>query len=149
MLNDLPAAGMTFASTFLLVVLAVAAGLDLAFRRVTNVLILMGWMAAIFFALMSGFKGTLWGVAGFLAGLVFFIPFYATGMLGAADVKLMSIVGAFIGVRDFLFVVIAVLIAGGLVSAIVWLLWRMGRTRPEVPYALAIFLGVFTYVVLQ
>lgn len=149
MLNELPAAGISFASTFLLVVLAFAAGLDLMFRRVTNVLILMGWIAAILFGFVSGFKGTLWGFAGFLAGLIFFFPFYASGMLGAADVKLMSVVGAFIGIKDFLFVVIAVLIAGGLVSVVVWFLWRMGRAQPNVPYALAIFLGVFAYVFSQ
>ena len=60
---------------------------------------------------------------GWLVGIaIFFVPF-ALGGLGAGDVKLLAMVGAFVGAGDILAVAIATLLAGG-VLALAWALWQ-------------------------
>jgi len=69
-----------------------------------------------------------WSVAGLCVGGLVMLPMYALRALGAADVKLMAGVGAFLGPQDVLYAIVCVLIAGGLLAVAVSL-HRKGLVR--------------------
>jgi prepilin peptidase CpaA len=119
--------------SMLLGLLAVAVFIDIRTRRVPNLLVALGFMAAIVMPLTpfehdiffsngpsSGFIGSLGGIAIGFAGL---FPLYSLRAMGAGDVKLMMMVGAFLGPLQTLGVVILTFAAGG-VLAIVMTLWQ-------------------------
>lgn len=60
--------------------------------------------------------GFFWALGGLAIGLLTMLPFYALGTLGAGDVKLMAMIGAFLGVSDVFNAVIFSLIAGGVAA---------------------------------
>ena len=67
-------------------------------------------------AWFSGWHGLETGVLGALfSGAVLFVPFLARG-IGGGDVKLMAAVGAWVGVRHALVLILATAIAGGIVA---------------------------------
>lgn len=90
---------------------------DLVNHRLPNYFLLLGFMVGL---IGQGLIGEVSGVAGgFLgggAGLALFIPIYACGGMAAGDVKLMAVVGAFLGVPDVLWAGALSLIAGGLLG---------------------------------
>jgi prepilin peptidase CpaA len=100
----------------LLVVLAVAVGCDIRVRKIPNSLILTGLALGFGFALLPGGAGLLGALAGFGLGLGLFLPLYALRVLGAGDVKLMAVVGAFLGVDGTLGAMLMGLLAGGLLA---------------------------------
>jgi prepilin peptidase CpaA len=82
----------------------------------------------------NGFLGTLPGaagigsaLAGMAAGFCLMLPLYLLRALGAGDVKLMAMTGAFLGPGAMVAVVLATFIAGGVLSLIVAI--RAGRLR--------------------
>ena len=83
---------------------------------------------------------------GGVAALVVLVPVYASGMIGAGDVKLISVVGGFLGLHHFLFALLCIFLAGGLVSA--FYLWRSkaNAANSDVPYAVAVLGGVAAYL---
>lgn len=110
----------------LVVLVAVAAGFDLKSRRIPNWLVLMGLIASFIFQILfnssgsfSGFKA--WGL-GLLVGFGLFLPLYLLRAMGAGDVKLMAMVGAFLGPVSALGAVLMTLVVGG-VLAIAVALW--------------------------
>ncbi|MGU7769344.1 A24 family peptidase [Burkholderia sp. MR1-5-21] len=129
----------------------VAAG-DIRFRRVQNPLVLAGLIAA----LASAFAGANpFGVStdraliGMLVGLVGLFPFFAFRVMGAADVKVFAVLGAWCGMHALLWLwVVASLAAGVHALALVMLshtplnaLWQRGTptmalgARRATPYA--------------
>lgn len=82
---------------------------DIRTRRIPNTLILTGWALAFGWHLLGpsgdwtfdparpGAAGIFGALAGLFALLLCFLPFYALRIMGAGDVKLMSVVGAFFG----------------------------------------------------
>lgn len=167
---------------------------DLSSRRIPNRLILAGWALAFAWHLAGppgewtfdparpGAAGPLGALAGLVAMLLGFMPFYLLRIMGAGDVKLMSVVGAFFGASadtwtQLLGVSLFVLVAGGLLGLVRICLGRThssvlesfgllraaltGRllglpsptfdprtdTADRMPYAVAIALGSFSYVV--
>ena len=62
-------------------------------------------------------------LAGFATGLAMMLPLYALRAMGAGDVKLMAMVGAFIGPGPVVWATLCTLIAGGILS-IVYMLGR-------------------------
>jgi prepilin peptidase CpaA len=107
------------------------------------------------------------------------MPIYWLRAMGAGDVKLMSMVGAFLGPNDILGVVLATFIAGGLMALIAVIrLKQLGHMLQNIklmllggmvkmsagqlpfmndlkvsvgklPYALAITVGTFSFLVWQ
>lgn len=116
--------------TMLACVIAAAAVSDLKSRRIPNLLILAGLALALAWHVLGppgrwsfdrdaagavGAAGWLFGASALLA--VFF-PFYALRAMGAGDVKLMMVVGAFFGARpgawsQLVGVALSVLVTGG------------------------------------
>ena len=60
--------------------------------------------------------GFLWALGGLAIGFVVMLPSYALRIMGAGDVKLMAMTGAFLGVTDTLQAVIYSLVVGGIAA---------------------------------
>jgi len=126
----------------LVVLLALAAFIDMRTYRIPNWLTAGG--SAIALALGAAIQwqvlGPAWAVDGFLlslgglvAGLVLMLPMYALRVMGAGDVKLMAMAGAFLGLGQVVQAVLCVFVAGG-VLAVGYSLWRraMGQMTANV-----------------
>ncbi len=163
---------------------------DVRTRRIPNKLVLIGILMGValngFLPEGSGFNNTTPGGLGFLValeglvvGLVMLLPIYYLRAMGAGDVKLMAMVGAFLGPNDILGVVLATFVAGGLMALIlvvrskqfgqmlqnIKLILLGGMVKMsagqlplmndlpisvgKLPYALAITVGTFGFLVWQ
>ena len=108
----------------LMVCLVLAACIDYRSHRIPNWLVGWGGLLGVVLSwLFPPFHQTSawWPVQGLVMGLALFLPFYLLGLMGAGDVKLMAMVGAFIGPGHVLWATLYTLIAGGLL-ALVWVL---------------------------
>jgi prepilin peptidase CpaA len=113
----------------LLALLLAAVATDLRSRRIPNTLVLAGIALALLShaIALSGMgqplAGTSWWapLAGLAAGLAALMPLYLLRALGAGDVKLMAMVGAFVGPPTVLTATLYTLLAGGLLSLAVML----------------------------
>ena len=119
-------------SATLVVLLVVAAAVDLRTMRIPNWLTLAGavlglvFSAAIPWELLGwrwGLQGMAWAFGGMLVGILALLPLYVLRVMGAGDVKLMGVVGAFVGLQQILPAVLTVFVAGGLV-ALAWSMYR-------------------------
>lgn len=107
---------------WLVALLMLAAASDVACRRIPNLFVLIGLLAGLLGQyLLSGSPAQ--AIYGALAGLALFIPFYAMGGMAAGDVKLMAVVGAFLGPLGVAWAAALTLIAGSLMGILI-LLWR-------------------------
>mgnify|MGYP000908502930 CR=1 FL=1 len=153
----------------LLGLLAAASIYDFKYRRIPNYLTGMGMLAALLLHLvLGGWGGVLFSLKGLAAGIaLLLIPFALRGM-GAGDVKLLGVVGAFLGVNFVFSTFLWMALWGGLMALIyayrngklgqvllnlfpgavkyaLPLTARIANERNEqvvYPYALAITLGV-------
>lgn len=163
---------------------------DIRGYRIPNKLVLVGVVLGValngllpsgwgFNSVIPGGLGWLGALKGFAVGLAILMPMYLLRAMGAGDVKLMGMVGAFLGAGDVLGVVLATFVAGGLI-ALVMVLWSrklasfvqniklmllggmvkmsMGHLPAveeapvsvgKLPYAVAIAAGTFSYLVWQ
>lgn len=114
-------------------VLASAVATDVRNRKIPNPLILTGLALAM---LCNGvaaqwqpqWAGPLgWGptLAGAVVGVGTLVPLYGIGAMGAGDVKLMAVVGAFLGPRAAIGAAVATLVAGGVLALAAALYWRV------------------------
>ena len=110
--------------------LAGAVWQDVRSRRIPNQLVLVGLVLA--FALQLGLPagdglfvapfgsiGLLWSLAGFGTGLALLLPMYALRALGAGDVKLLAMIGAFVGPGAVIGIAACTLLAGGVLALVV------------------------------
>jgi prepilin peptidase CpaA len=174
----------------LAVLLIIAVGYDVTSRRIPNALVFAGATLALFLHsvlpagsglvdAVPGGIGFLKSLAGLGVGLALLLPLYLVRAAGAGDVKLMAMVGAFVGPLDAVGAVVCTFIAGALLSLIVALkagvLRQAARniklisysafarlaavqgpvfdartdTVARMPYALAIAAGTFAYLALR
>jgi prepilin peptidase CpaA len=108
----------TVVELVLLALVTAAAVVDLARRRIPNMLLLAGWAAAMPLHLMAPQPGTalLSGLAGALCGLLIFLPLYLLRGMAAGDVKMMATVGLFVGPYDALVVAVVTWCVGGVMA---------------------------------
>lgn len=106
--------GMTILLSALLLL---AAWHDRHHYRIPNWLVGAGAVAALLLHGLlptgAGWQATLLGL---MAGFVLFLPFYLLRVMGAGDVKLMAMVGAFVGPGAIVGVTLYVLVAGGVLA---------------------------------
>ncbi|BAL26412.1 prepilin peptidase [Azoarcus sp. KH32C] len=125
---------MNFGLVSLLGALVMAVVSDLYARKVPNLLVLGGILAALAIHAMAapgagileasgGAIGLLSSLGGIAVGFAALVPQYALRAMGAGDVKLMMMVGAFLGPLQTLGVVVLTFVAGG-VLAIGMALWQ-------------------------
>jgi prepilin peptidase CpaA len=111
----------------LMVLLLLVTREDIRSHRIPNKLVLVGVVLGLglngllpgglgFNSEVPGGIGWLAAFKGLLLGIVVLLPMYLLRAMGAGDVKLMGMVGAFLGTGDLVGVVIATLIAGGLMA---------------------------------
>jgi prepilin peptidase CpaA len=164
-------------TTLLLLFLAGAVITDLRARLIPNALVLAGALSGFLLAALHpqgiDFLSALGGLA---LGLAIFLPLYLLRAMGAGDVKLMAMAGAFLGYAAILEAALWVLLTGGALALLFAL--RRGvarrmaanlremlfsaaasvqlRTLPDfstgpqtaarLPYAVAIALGVAAFL---
>lgn len=110
--------------------LALAVWHDVRTRRIPNALVFGGALlglalnslypagASLFTADFGGI-GLLWSLAGLGAGLALLLPMYVLRTLGAGDVKMMAMVGAFVGPQAVVVCTVLTLLAGGVLALLV------------------------------
>ena len=82
----------------LLTVLAVAAATDLFEHRIPNLLTAPALATGLLIhTLTEGHAGMMVALTGMVVGLAALLPFYLLRGMGAGDVKLMAVVGSFLG----------------------------------------------------
>lgn len=112
----------------LISLLLAAAWFDVRQQRIPNALVVPGALMAVllhvatpagdgFLAYFPGGLGVWGALSGLVFGLLALLPLYALRGMGAGDVKLLAMVGAFLGPRDFAGALIATLLAGGVLAA--------------------------------
>jgi len=100
---------------------------DIRSRRIPNRLVLGGMLAGLLlqatvtpgaglYTSPFGALGLASGAGGFAVGLALLLPMYVLGALGAGDVKLMGMVGAFLGPHAIFGAVLCTLLAGGILA---------------------------------
>lgn len=107
----------------LLVLLASAIATDLKNHRIPNLLLVSALnLALILHALSGGIDGLITAAGGLVIGLAILLPFYAIGGMGAGDVKLLAVVGCFLGPWGAVIAGLATLMAGAVfgITIIVW-----------------------------
>ena len=116
------------AGGIMVAILVAAVYTDLRFGRIPNVLTLAGAAAGLLLSLLfGGAGGLLTGLEGWLLGVALFFAFFALGVMGAGDVKLLAAVGALMGPGFVFNAFIFTGLAGGVIAIIVALRRRMVR----------------------
>lgn len=107
--------------------LAAAVWHDVRARRIPNAVVFPGMLAALalqallpagagLFGAHAGGLGLASALGGLGLGLAVLMPLYALRLMGAGDVKLLAMVGAFVGAGQILSVALATLLAGGVLA---------------------------------
>lgn len=128
MMNFLTPSLVAFAVLAVMSALLLAAAYnDHRHRRIPNALVFPGALLGLLLNFMlpegNGFASTLPGASGIghaligmAIGLAIFLPFHLVRAMGAGDVKLMAMVGAFLGPNGAIEGAVFVFIAGGVLS---------------------------------
>src|SRR6478672_7302054 len=106
----------------LIVLLVAAAVIDWRTLRIPNWLTVGGMALGIAISATHATSmrtGLGAGTAGALTGLVLLLPLYVLRLLGAGDVKLMAMVGAFVGPSGTLGALLYVVVTGGIAALLV------------------------------
>lgn len=168
-------------AVLLLGVLVAAAVIDIRTYRIPNALTVPAMVAGVLVHVLA--NGATWSVvgsalAGVVTPIVVLVPLHAMRLLGAGDIKLIAVVGAFLGAPAILLALLFVLAAGGVV-AVAFAVWRkvllravaniavvtvlaatggvaqarvLGSSRGSagrIPYAVSIVLGTTSFLVLR
>ena len=148
------APGIVSPPLLLSLLVGIAAVWDLAQRRIPNPLIVVGLLAgAAVQTQADGLVGLGLSVLGAATGLGALLGPFAARWVGGGDVKLLMVVGAFVGWKGALVVLLMGTVAHGLL-ALVWVGARLVRRRlgrpldeqPRVPHALGFFVATLVHV---
>jgi prepilin peptidase CpaA len=114
----------------LLAFLALAAGADLLKHRIPNVLTAPAVATGLLLhTLTGGQEGMLLALTGTAAGLAALLPFYLLRGMGAGDVKLMAVVGSFLGPLGALHAAALTLVLGAVLGVGVLVSRRIALMR--------------------
>lgn len=104
----------------LLLLLFAAAWHDVRTYRIPNKLVFGGTIIAVVFNAAAppdmGGLGALASLAGLVVGLIALLPLYLLRAMGAGDVKLMAMTGAFLGIEGAAGALMCVLLSGGVLA---------------------------------
>jgi len=105
--------------SLLLILLTIASVSDYRIFKIPNWLTGGGIVLALIYNTAVPFykdHGFLWALGGLAIGFLVMLPCYVIRVMGAGDVKLMAMVGAFLGVNDILPAILFSLIIGGIAA---------------------------------
>ena len=112
----------------LLVLLAAAMVSDLRTHRIPNIILAPALSVALLVhTLHGGADGLIMAAAGFALGLVMLLPLYVVGGMAAGDVKLLGVVGCFLGPLGAVAAGMATMMVGAIFGSVA-IAWR--RIRP-------------------
>lgn len=115
----------------LVVLLGLAVVTDIDQRKIPNKLVVFGLLIGmVCHAWLGGFGALALAFAGMFVGFLCLLPFYAAGGMGAGDVKLMAMCGAFLGPVYAVVAVVASLVVGGIVG-LAWFFWYLNVPDDE------------------
>ncbi|MBT8138046.1 MAG: A24 family peptidase [Gammaproteobacteria bacterium] len=115
----------------MLVLLTIATCDDLIEHRIPNAVVLWGIVLALGIGgLTGGHVGFIGAISGLLLGGLMLLPFYVLGGMGAGDVKLMAMAGAFLGPAATIVAVVVTLVAGLVLGLSVVGIWLLLRSAP-------------------
>jgi prepilin peptidase CpaA len=118
--------------------LLAAAVIDLRRRKIPNLVVLGGLAAAfVYHVIDPSVLGWQRALAGMALGFAMLLPFYLLRGMAAGDVKLMAMVGAFIGPQATFSAVLLTFVLGG-VWALLLVCWR--RAWPDLRTSLLLAL---------
>lgn len=104
----------------LLLLLSLAVITDVTHRKIPNLLIVSGLVTALIGQLfLAGGQGWQAWLLGMLAGFAVFLPLYLLRGMAAGDVKLMMVVGGFLGFPLVLTAALYCYAAGGIMAIII------------------------------
>lgn len=124
-----------------------AAWTDIRFRRVPNPLIVIGFFSGfVLIAFLEGLPALPNALIGGLIGFCALFPLYLMRWMGAGDVKLLALVGLYLGPEDIWTAIACTAFSGGLLALLQLLRIRLSRGRIKsenvtLPYAVAILFG--------
>ena len=113
----------TTAAIVLFVVLAAAVATDLMSRQIPNLLLLPALVLALLLNVMNGsIDGLIGATGGLVLGLAMLLPLYLIGGMAAGDVKLLGVVGSFLGPWGAVVAGMATMMAGAVIgiAVIIW-----------------------------
>jgi prepilin peptidase CpaA len=139
MQNELEALSL-LPACLLIATITIATLTDLVSHRIPNTLLAPALAFALLISAASGgVFGLGFSLAGMAVGLLMLLPVYAAGAMGAGDVKLLAVAGAYLGPEGALLAGLFTFIAG----AVLGLLWMGRRFLPPVfDYCLGWFNGL-------
>lgn len=118
----------SIAAVSLITVLFVATATDVISHRIPNILLMPALAIALILGTTSGgIAGLLSSIAGLAVGLALLLPLYAAGGMGAGDVKLLGVAGAFLGPEGTLIAGVATFIVGA-AFGLIWMFWKLAWT---------------------
>src|SRR4051794_147378 len=101
-------------------VVLVAAGFDLATRRIPNVLTFgAALLGIVVHGYVGGWTGAGLSLGGWFTGVALFLPVFALGGMGAGDIKLLGGIGAWLGPAAVVWVGLYSGVAGGVMGVLV------------------------------
>jgi prepilin peptidase CpaA len=109
----------------LIVVVTLCAITDISTHRIPNIVLLPALsLAFLVNGLLGGFPGLLQSILGLVLGMAVLFPLYFIGGTSAGDVKLLGVVGAYLGASAAVTAGLATFVIGGLLG-IVFIAWRV------------------------
>ena len=111
---------MEFERVIVLVVVGVAAFIDVRTKRIPNLLTFgSAAIALVYHGWTDGLSGLGQSAAGWAIGVALFLPMFLLRGMGAGDVKLLGSVGAWLGPRLVLYAGLYSVLAGGVLALVV------------------------------
>ena len=136
-LLQVPGSALADGRIALLALLLIAAAvIDYRTFRIPNWLTVGGTVLGLLFSTVDSAQpllGFLWALGAAAVGLLILLPGYALRIMGAGDVKLMAMVGAFLGLPQILPAVLFSFVTGGIAALLFALISnRMARLAGNV-----------------
>jgi prepilin peptidase CpaA len=121
----------SFTTACLLLLLLAAVWHDIRSRRIPNGLVFSGMVAGLLLNTLlpetMGGVGIVGSATGLGLGLLLLLPFHLLRVMGAGDVKLMAMAGAFLGPLATLGALPGIFLAGGVLALLAG--WQQGKLR--------------------
>ncbi len=124
----MPEGSEAAAAVIMVAMVAAAAYIDLRYLRIPNAFTLGGAAVGLLLSLLfRGPDGLVSGLAGWALGAALFFAFFAIGVMGAGDVKLLAAVGALMGPLFVFNAFVFTGLAGGIIAIAVAVRRRLVR----------------------